>query len=165
MNILVIDVGTSSMRGILFTQDGETLTQRQQLYQVTYGEKGWVWQDASDWENALYGIIREITAETEEKGWRVDAIAITSQRSSVIPVDREFKPLCPAVMWQDKRTGDICDSLRDKNDKVFSLCGSRVNPVFSASKMTWIRPGTARGIQQNKDIYGNSGLSHILYDR
>ena len=53
MNILVIDVGTSSMRGILFTQDGETLTQRQQLYQVTYGEKGWVWQDASDWENAL----------------------------------------------------------------------------------------------------------------
>ena len=139
MNILVIDVGTSSMRGILFTQDGETLTQRQQLYQVTYGEKGWVWQDASDWENALYGIIREITAETEEKGWRVDAIAITSQRSSVIPVDREFKPLCPAIMWQDKRTGDICDSLRDKNDKVFSLCGSRVNPVFSASKMTWIR--------------------------
>ena len=102
MNILVIDVGTSSMRGILFTQDGETLTQRQQLYQVTYGEKGWVWQDASDWENALYGIIREITAETEEKGWRVDAIAITSQRSSVIPVDKEFKPLCPAVMWQDK---------------------------------------------------------------
>ena len=92
MNILVIDVGTSSMRGILFTQ---------QLYQVTYGEKGWVWQDASDWENALYGIIREITAETEEKGWRVDAIAITSQRSSVIPVDKEFKPLCPAVMWQD----------------------------------------------------------------
>ena len=139
MNILVIDVGTSSMRGILFTQDGETLTQRQQLYQVTYGEKGWVWQDASDWENALYGILREITAETEEKGWRVDAIAITSQRSSVIPVDRECKPLCPAIMWQDKRTGDICDSLRDKNDKVFSLCGSRVNPVFSASKMTWIR--------------------------
>ena len=63
-------------------------------------------------KNALYGIIREITAETEEKGWRVDAIAITSQRSSVIPVDREFKPLCPAVMWQDKRTGDICDSLK-----------------------------------------------------
>ena len=52
MNILVIDVGTSSMRGILFTQDGETLTQRQQLYQDTYGEKGRVWQDASDWENA-----------------------------------------------------------------------------------------------------------------
>ena len=144
MNILVIDVGTSSMRGILFTQDGETLTQRQQLYQVTYGEKGWVWQDASDWENALYGILREITAETEEKGWRVDAIAITSQRSSVIPVDREFKPLCPAIMWQDKRTGEsgiFCQ--QDDLDP----------------------PGTARGIQQNKDIYGNSGLSHILYDR
>ena len=61
----------------------------------------------------------EITAETEEKGWRVDAIAITSQRSSVIPVDREFKPLCPAIMWQDKRTGDICDSLRDKTTRYF----------------------------------------------
>ena len=139
MNILVIDVGTSSMRGILFSQDGEVLTERQRLYQATYGENGRVWQNASDWENALYSIVSEVTDEIKGRGWKLDAISITSQRSSVIPVDEEFKPLCPAIMWQDKRTGEICDRLKGENDRVFSLCGSRVNPVFSASKMTWIR--------------------------
>lgn len=157
MNILVIDVGTSSMRGILFAQDGEVLAERQQLYQVTYGENGWVWQNASDWEEALYSILGEVTAQAKEKNWTIDGITITSQRSSVIPVDHEFNPLCPAIMWQDKRTGQICDRLKAENDRVFSLCGSRVNPVFSASKMTWIR-------REQPDIYEKTRLFMVIPD-
>lgn len=139
MNILVIDVGTSSMRGILFTHDGKFLTEKQYLYSVTYMENSWVEQKPSDWENALYGILKEISAKAKENNWGIDAVTITSQRSSVIPVDRAIRPLCNAIMWQDKRTNEICEKLNDRNDKVFALCGSRVNPVFSASKMTWIR--------------------------
>ena len=55
MNILVIDVGTSSMRGILFDHQGKLLTEKQNLYNVTYMENSWVEQNPSDWENALYG--------------------------------------------------------------------------------------------------------------
>lgn len=139
MNILVIDVGTSSMRGILFTQGGKVLTESQTLYRVLYMENSWVEQAASDWENALYNIMKEIVKTAEENKWNIDAITITSQRSSVIPVDQSIRPLCNAIMWQDKRTNEICEQLNPQNDKIFSLCGSRVNPVFSASKMTWIR--------------------------
>jgi xylulokinase/glycerol kinase len=139
MNILVIDVGTSSMRGILFTHEGKVLTQKQILYRVSYLENSWVEQDASDWENALYGIMKTISADAEKNQWSIDAITITSQRSSVIPVDQNLRPLCSAIMWQDKRTNEICERLHPLNEKIFSLCGSRVNPVFSASKMTWIR--------------------------
>ena len=139
MNILVIDVGTSSMRGILFTHEGRLLAEKQVLYNVLYMENSWVEQDASDWENALYGIIKEIARAAEANQWEIDAMTITSQRSSVIPVDQSIRPLCNAIMWQDKRTNDICEQLNSQNDKIFSLCGSRVNPVFSASKMTWIR--------------------------
>lgn len=139
MNILVIDVGTSSMRGILFTHEGKVLTEKQNFYNVTYMENSWVEQSASDWENALYDIIRDVAKNAEENGWGLDAITMTSQRSSVIPVDRELHPLCNAIMWQDKRTNEICERLNSQNEKVFSLCGSRVNPVFSASKITWIR--------------------------
>lgn len=139
MNILVIDVGTSSMRGILFTHEGKVLAEKQIPYNVTYMENGWVEQNASDWENALYLIFKDISFKAKEMGESIDAAAITSQRSSVIPVDRSVHPLCNAIMWQDKRTSEICEKLSSGNDKVFSLCGSRVNPVFSASKMTWIR--------------------------
>lgn len=139
MNILVIDVGTSSMRGILFTHKGQLLTEKQNLYNVTYMENSSVEQNPSDWENALYKIMKEVSEEAAENEWRIDAITITSQRSSVIPVDRSLRPLCNAIMWQDKRTNEICEKLNAQNEKVFSLCGSRVNPVFSASKMTWIR--------------------------
>jgi xylulokinase/glycerol kinase len=139
MNILVIDVGTSSMRGILFTHEGKLLTEKQIFYSVTYLENSWAEQEPSDWENALYGIMKAVAADADENGWSIDAITITSQRSSVIPVDRNIRPLCNAIMWQDKRTNEICERLNPLNDKIFSLCGSRVNPVFSASKMTWVR--------------------------
>ncbi len=139
MNVLVIDVGTSSMRGILLTQEGKELTQKQSFYSVTYMENSWVEQAPSDWEDALYEIVGDVSDLAAESGWSIDAIAITAQRSSVIPVDRSVQPLCNAIMWQDKRTNDICKALESENDRVFALCGSRVNPVFSASKMTWIR--------------------------
>jgi len=139
MNILVIDVGTSSMRGILFTHEGKVLAENQILYHVCYKGKSWVEQAASDWENALYNIAKEIAKAAGANKWKIDAITITSQRSSVIPVDKSIRPLCNAIMWQDKRINEICEQLNTQNDKIFSLCGSRLNPVFSASKMTWLR--------------------------
>lgn len=139
MKILVIDVGTSSMRGILFTDQGKVLTEKQNLYCSTYMENSWVEQDASDWENALYSVTKSVFDDARKNDWKIDGIAITSLRSSVIPVDEDYHPLCNAIMWQDKRTNEICERLNDQNGKIFSLSGSRVNPVFSASKMTWIR--------------------------
>ncbi len=157
MNILVLDVGTSSMRGVLFTQDGNELTEKQYLYSVTYMENSWVEQSPSDWENALYDIMKEVSAQAQKNGWPIDAVTMTSQRSSVIPVDRSMQPLCDAIMWQDKRTNGICEALNNKNDKVFSLCGSRVNPVFSASKMTWVR-------EQRPEIYQKTYKFMVIPD-
>lgn len=134
MNILVIDVGTSSMRGILMNEHGQEIAKEQRFYSAIYMENGWVEQDPEDWKQALYSISKAIS-----QVYPVDAITLTSQRSSVIPVDSKIEPLCNAIMWQDKRTMEICQKLAVYNDAVFARCGSRVNPVFSAGKMTWIR--------------------------
>ena len=139
MNILVIDVGTSSMRGILFDHHGTCLTEEQRLYQADYMENSWVEQNPADWEKALYDISKQSVVKARELNETIDAISITSQRSSVIPVDCDIRPLSNAIMWQDKRTNYLCETMEHLNDKVFSLCGSRINPVFSGSKMTWIR--------------------------
>lgn len=139
MNILVLDVGTSSMRGILFSSEGTELASKQCLYRADYMGNGWVEQDPRDWEDTMFDILRSVSGTAKEKGRTIDGISITSQRSSVIPVDRSVRPLCRAIMWQDKRTTEICKRLAPENERIFRLCGSRVNPVFSASKMTWLR--------------------------
>lgn len=157
MNVLVIDVGTSSMRGILFEHQGKCLTEKQEFYQATYLENSWVEQNPADWENALYSILKQSVAEAENMGEKIDAISITSQRSSVIPVDENIRPLSNAIMWQDKRTNYICESMENLNDKVFSLCGSRVNPVFSGSKMMWIR-------EERPEIYAKTYKFMVIPD-
>ena len=77
MGILVFDVGTSSMRGVLMNEQADILCQFQEKYHP-------VW--------------------CEEHGHKVEMISLTAQRTSMIPVDRDGNALCDAVMWQDKRT-------------------------------------------------------------
>ncbi len=138
MNILVIDVGSSGMRGLLFTESGTELTRHECVYHMSYGEDGLAEEDAADWQNALYRILGDISEKARDNGWSVDAISLTSQRSSLICMDRDFHPLRPAIMWQDKRTNEICERLGNEDDRIFSLCGATVNPVFSGTKMMWV---------------------------
>lgn len=133
MKILIIDVGTSSMRGIVFAADGCQLASCQVKYEVKLLENGYIEQDPQDFRNALIEIISTLSP------YDIDAIALTSQRSSVICVDAEGVPLCDAIMWQDKRSVECCRELEVQNELIFSRCGSRINPVFSGSKMKWLK--------------------------
>ncbi len=157
MNILVFDVGTSSMRGILFTHEGKELAQRQYLYRATYLQNSRVEQDPSDWENSLHDIMTGIVDDAKENDWDIDAITLTSQRSAIIPVDSSIRPLSNAIMWQDKRNNEICADLESQNDRIFELCGSRVNPVFSGSKMTWVR-------EQEPELYSKTERFMLIPD-
>ncbi len=139
MNFLILDVGTSSMRGILFREDGTMLHTVQKEYQVITLDHGWVEQNPLDFKDSMTQIVKqsaEFAAQEEEK---IDVIALTSQRSSVIPVDREGNHLGNAQMWQDKRTVPLCQAMEEYHREIFQLCGSRVNPVFSGAKMKWMR--------------------------
>lgn len=157
MNILVLDVGTSSMRGILFSSQGMELLSKQCQYQADYMEDGLVEQDPGDWEGAMYEILRSVSARAKRQGAGIDAIALTSQRSSTIPVDHSITPLHRAIMWQDKRTAEICGELESENERIARLCGARVNPVFSGVKMAWIR-------KKRPDIYDKTYKFLVVAD-
>ena len=135
MNILCIDAGTSGMRGIVFDHLGERICEHRETYRPVYRKNGWVEQDPADWERALYRILRRVAAEALVT---VDVISFTAFRSSVIPVDENIRPLCLAIMWQDKRADVLCERMREKNERVAALCGARIHPVFSGAKMRWI---------------------------
>lgn len=138
MNSLIIDIGTSSMRGILFSQTGERLAFHQVLYAPVKYADGRIEQSPDDWTGSLEEIIRNVVEEAEKKNVSVDAVAVTAQRSAIIPVDKEGRPLMDTIMWQDRRNAGICKELERCNDLIFERSGAKANTVFSGSRMGWI---------------------------
>ena len=139
MNILILDVGTSSMRGILFSEEGKILHTVQKKYNILSVGEGRIEQDPLIFLNDMTLISAETASYAKENSMSVDAVALTAQRSSVIPVDREGNALANAQMWQDKRTVPICEEMSAFNEEVFRRSGSRLNPVFSGTKMRWLK--------------------------
>lgn len=139
MSILVLDVGTTSMRGILYDEWGGKIAVAQRTNHVKYEPGGWVSESPSDWEENTTEIVKAIVHNPAVNPAEIETVAITSQRSSIIPVDRDGSPLMDTIMWQDVRNREICRRLEPQNGKLFAKTGSRVNSVFSGSKMTWVR--------------------------
>ncbi|WP_373264898.1 FGGY-family carbohydrate kinase [Hungatella hathewayi] len=139
MNVLVIDVGTSSMRGILYDAHATELKKIQISYSPFYIDQIRVEQNASDWTSALIQICSGIARAAKEENLEIDVLSLTSQRSSVLPLSKDMEPLSPAIMWQDKRTVPLCRTLESHNPAIIKKTGSRINPVYSGSKMAWIR--------------------------
>ena len=157
MNFLILDVGTSSMRGILFREDGTMLHTVQKEYQVITLEHGWVEQNPLDFKDSMTQIVKESAEFAAQEEESIDVVALTSQRSSVIPVDREGNHLGNAQMWQDKRTVPLCQAMEEHHREIFQLCGSRVNPVFSGAKMKWMR-------QNQPDLYEKAYKLTVIPD-
>lgn len=137
--IITIDIGTTSMRAILFDAGGRQLALAREDNPPAYYPDGRVEQAAATWEGILVRILSACAGEARVRGLAVEGIALTSQRSSVIPVDREGQPLRPAIMWQDQRTEAICRGLAPRNAEVYRVCGMRVTTVMSACKMKWLK--------------------------
>ncbi len=138
-HILVLDVGTSSMRGILFDKAGRICHVLQRQYRVSYLSDAMAEQDPRDWEDALFAILEDHAAWAGENGAEICALSLTCQRSSVIPVTEDGTPLCDAIMWLDKRNAAICGEMSPYEGKIFRVTGAHLNTVFSATKMTWLR--------------------------
>ena len=139
MNILVIDVGTSGMRGSLYKENGERIFEKKVQYQPVHLRNGEAEQSAREFEDALLLICRAFGARKDTLKAQVEAIAITAQRSSVIPVNASGKPLMNAIMWQDIRNRDIIGELKSYDNQIAAISGAGVNTVFSGGKMSWIR--------------------------
>lgn len=139
MNILVIDVGTSSIRGVLFDPKGTVLFTHQILYSVNYVSTELAEQSPDDWEATVLQICTAAADWCRENGSHVDGLSLTCQRSSIIPVDQNGKALCNVIMWQDKRNAAIVNELRPMEGFIYERTGARLNTVFSGTKMAWVR--------------------------
>lgn len=152
MNIFVLDVGTSSIRGTLLDESAKMLFRQQLHYQPAYGENGTVEQDPLDWLNAVKALCKAAAMEAP-----VDAVGLTSQRSSVIPAAADGTPLTKAIMWQDTRNRDLCEGILDRENQIRSICGIGINTVCSGGKMAWLR-------QTNPSVYDRAAHLFVIPD-
>lgn len=139
-HLAVVDIGTTSTRALLYSERGEQLATRQLSNPPEYKGEGRVEKDPTSWVRVVYDLLRGIAAAArEEAGGSVDALAFTALRSPVIPVDGQGVALTKAIMWQDKRTDEICRRYEHELRAVYERTGIRITSVFSAPKIRWIK--------------------------
>ncbi len=138
--ILALDQGTTSSRAILFSKDGRLLHSSQKELTQYYPKAGWVEQNANDiWEDTLQ-VARDVIRQAGGVS-RIAGIGITNQRETVVLWDRATgEPVHRAIVWQDRRTADFCQGLKEKNleDIISAKTGLLIDPYFSCSKIRWL---------------------------
>ncbi|MBS1226878.1 MAG: carbohydrate kinase [Proteobacteria bacterium] len=137
--IITVDIGTTSMRAILFDRQGLALHIDQRENVPQFFNDGRVEQDPAAWQTIVCEVLGNCAKVAATKGVEPLCVSVTAQRSSVIPVDRDGKPLHPAIMWQDKRCAALALAMAEYNPLVYGKTGLKISPVFSALKMTWLR--------------------------
>ncbi|MEE4165500.1 MAG: FGGY-family carbohydrate kinase [Desulfocapsaceae bacterium] len=156
--ILTIDLGSSSMRATLHDENGSALNICRRSTVPDYKSGGTrVELDADIFIASLLSLLKESQGYCRRKKISPLALSVTSQRSSVVPVDDRGKPLAPFIMWHDKRTVALCTELQQYEDYVYQISGLRISPVFSAVKMAWIR-------NEMLDVYAKTSKMLGIHD-
>ena len=139
-HILVIDQGTTSTRAIAFDARARAVATSQQEFRQHYPHPGWIEHDPEDlWRTTLETARETLNALGGPQ--HVAAIGITNQRETTLVWDRKTgRPIYNAIVWQDRRTADICAALARAGhaDEIRARAGLVLDPYFSATKIAWI---------------------------
>lgn len=139
--ILALDQGTTSSRAIVFNKEGKIISTAQKEFQQIYPQAGWVEHDGNEIWSSQASVAAEAITKKGLNGKNIAAIGITNQRETTLIWDRKTgTPVYNAIVWQDRRTSDFCDDLKQQGftDKIRSKTGLIIDSYFSATKVKWI---------------------------
>ena len=139
--ILALDEGTTSARAILFDKKSNIISMAQHEIPQIYPRPGWVEQDPMDIYANQYAALTECIAKSGITPDEIAAVGITNQRETVILWDKSTgKPVYNAIVWQCRRTADICKELEaaGHGEYIRETTGLRLDPYFSGTKIKWI---------------------------
>jgi len=140
-HILAIDQGTTSSRAIVFRRDCTVAAIAQQEFAQRFPHSGWVEHDPEDIWRTVMSTSREAIAKAGLTARDIAAIGIANQRETTLVWDRATgKPIHNAIVWQDRRTTEMCGRLKDEGHEaeVTERTGLLLDPYFSASKIAWL---------------------------
>ncbi len=159
--ILALDQGTSSSRAIVFDHDGNICSEAQHEFPQIFPKPGWVEHDPNEIWSSVASVAAEAISKYGINGKNIAAIGITNQRETTIVWDVDTgEPVYNAIVWQDRRTSEYCDKLRDEGmaDMIREKTGLIIDAYFSATKIKWILdnvPNARKRADAGKLRFGN----------
>ena len=135
---LAIDQGTTSSRAIIFNSSLEPIADSQEEYSLSYPKDGWVEANPHEILNTVNNSIKNVLNQVSEN---ITSCGITNQRETTIVWSKDTgEPIYPAIIWQDRRTDDLCKSLKAQGheEMIKQKTGLVLDPYFSATKIQWI---------------------------
>ncbi len=158
MSVLAIDAGTTGVTAVVVTEDGRIAARGYQEFAQHFPKPGWVEHSPEEiWQATLEATRAALKSYDASE---LKALGITNQRETILLWDREtLGSPRRAIVWQDRRTADICKRLRDEGheDRVAELTGLRLDPYFSGTKLVWLaenEPHTWALVEQGRYAVG-----------
>ena len=157
---MALDAGTTSNRCILFNEKGEIISLAQKEFTQYFPQPGWVEHDASEIWSTQLGVAVEAMSKVDADAEDIAAIGITNQRETVVVWDKETgEPICPAIVWQCRRTAEYCDSLKEQGftEMIRKKTGLIIDAYFSGTKIKWILEhvdGAAQRAEKGELLFG-----------
>ena len=139
--IMALDAGTTSNRAILFDKNGKVCAMAQKEFTQYFPKPGWVEHDAGEIWSTMLGVAVEVMSKLGATASDIAGIGITNQRETTIVWDSSTgEPIGPAIVWQCRRTAEICDELKARGltEKIRAKTGLIPDAYFSATKLKWI---------------------------
>ena len=139
--VIALDAGTTSNRAIIFNKEREIVAVAQSEFTQIYPKPGWVEHDPMEIWATQSGVLTEVIAKAGIKADEIDSIGITNQRETTVVWDKNTGvPVFNAIVWQCRRTADICDRLVAAGHKEYvrDVTGLEIDAYFSGTKIQWI---------------------------
>lgn len=158
--ILALDQGTTSSRAVLIEHDGSIKATAQKEFRQIFPSSGWVEHDPDEIWSSQAEVITEVMAKGGVGAHDIAGIGITNQRETTLVWERKTgKPICNAIVWQDRRTTQYCKELKNQGleDLFKTRTGLLLDPYFSGTKLRWILnniPGALKRAKENELLFG-----------
>ncbi len=138
--VLGIDVGTTGTKTVAMSRGGGVVASAYRAYPMLWPGPGRAEQRAEDWWETLVRVVRE-TVAAAGPGWRVEALALSAQGGSTVPLDGRGQALRTAIAWMDTRAGEQVERFLALHDaqSYYRRCGARPNPMMTAAHLAWLR--------------------------
>ncbi|MCS7062196.1 MAG: FGGY family carbohydrate kinase, partial [Anaerolineae bacterium] len=158
--ILAHDLGTTGNKATLIDTTGKPVASVFEGYGTTYPRPNWAEQEADDWQRALIHSTRRLLAQAGIAPQRVAVVSFSGHMQGALLLDKEGRPIRPAVIWADQRATDQAAWIAEVAggaDHVYRLTGHRVSAAYTAAKVLWIKQHQpevwhrARWVLQPKD--------------
>lgn len=138
--VLGIDLGTSGMKGTLINQTGTVIATESYNYSMSAPQKGYSEQDPNVWIEACQAILKQMYVNVDDFGDKLEGISFSGQMHTLVTLDKENKPLYPAILWNDVRTTKQCQTIHEKlGNDIYTITKNRALEGFTLPKILWLQ--------------------------